>query len=235
MSCVAIVQGRMSSSRFPGKVLCQARGKPLLDYLIERLKGSLCLEGIIIATSTDPSDDPIEEFCRKRKLEFYRGPLHNVANRFLEIVEIFRLNQFVRICADSPLIDPEIVDAGIKLFETKEYDIVTNCLKRTFPKGESVEIISSEAFKRGFLEMEGPEDYEHIMSYFYGHADRFRILNMEETSGPDYSEINLSIDTREDFETFLKLLGQMRKTYASYSWKEIVQLYEKMGIDCRKN
>ena len=183
----------MSSCRFPGKVLCQARGKPLLEYLIERLKRSQCLDEIIIATSTDPSDDPIEEFCRKRKLEFHRGPLHNVADRFLEIVESYHLKQFVRICADSPLIDSEIVDAGIKLFETKGYDIVTNCLKRSFPKGESVEIISSEAFKRGRLEMEGPEDYEHIMSYFYRHADRFRILNMEEAPSSDYSEINLSI------------------------------------------
>ena len=234
MGCVAIVQGRMSSSRFPGKVLCQARGKPLLDYLIERLKHSQCLEGIIIATSTDPSDDPIEEFCKKRKMEFHRGPLHNVSKRFFEIVESYRLNRFVRICADSPLIDPEIVDAGIKLFETKAYDIVTNCLKRTFPKGESVEVISSEAFRRGHLEMEDPEDCEHVMKYFYRHADRFRVFNME-TPGHDYSKINLSIDTHEDFEIFLKLLDKMGKTFASYPWKEIVQLYEKIGLDCRKN
>ena len=106
MRIEAIIQARMSSKRLPGKVLEQIQGKSVLQYLLERIGRCLGLQYTIVATSTDNSDDPIEEFCDDFGIECFRGSLENVAERFRDAAKKYKLDAFVRVCSDSPLLDP---------------------------------------------------------------------------------------------------------------------------------
>lgn len=129
-----IVQARYNSSRLPGKVLKNLSSKPMLQWTLERLNNCQHVTKILVATSEERTDDPIEDFCSSSGWACFRGNLNNVADRFAQIVHREKIPAFVRISGDSPLIDPEIVDQAIQLYETSERDLVTNILVRTFPR-----------------------------------------------------------------------------------------------------
>src|SRR5438552_13589075 len=107
----AIIQARMTSSRLPGKVLQPMHGRPMLQYLLDRLSRASGVSDVIVATSGDRSDDPIERFCHAAGVKCVRGSLLDVAARFLDVLAAWPLDAFVRVSADSPLLDQRIVDA----------------------------------------------------------------------------------------------------------------------------
>lgn len=228
MKISAVVQARMSSKRLPGKVLRIAKGKPLLQYVIERLARSVNLNGIIVATSTSEKDAPIAAYCREKKIICFRGPLDDVAARFLGVVRLYHLDAFVRICADSPYIDSDIVDHAISVFQTGPYDIVTNVFKRTFPKGESVEVMRASSLVEHYLNMKAEGEVEHFPQYFYKKAERFKIFNLE-ARNINHSKANLSIDTQGDFTRFISVLDRMTKPHVDYDWEEVVKIYKTLN------
>mgnify|MGYP001454945949 CR=1 FL=1 len=145
---IAVIQARMSSSRLPGKVLRIVRGKPLLDYLIDRLECCSQLDGIILATSDQVSDDPLFEFAKSKSLRCHRGSLDDVALRVLTAADEMHADAAVRVCGDSPLLDHNQVDKFISIFRREDQmDLVTNVQHRTFPKGQSIEILNFVSFK----------------------------------------------------------------------------------------
>src|SRR5262249_55762759 len=109
-SIVAVLQVRMSSRRLPGKALRAIRGRALLGHVVDRVRRCCTIDGLLIATSTDPDDDAIAEFARTEAVELYRGALDDVAGRLLNAALAAQADALVRISADSPLIDPAIVD-----------------------------------------------------------------------------------------------------------------------------
>jgi len=223
MKIHAVVQARMSSKRLAGKVLCEAEGRPLLDYLIERLQKCTLLDGLEVATSDQKSDDPIVRYCERNRIDYMRGALENVASRFLSAIQKSQLDAFVRINADSPLLDPKIVDIAVSIFRNGDYDLVTNVQKRTFPKGQSVEVVKAATFRESFPAMKNSDELEHPTKCFYRRTEQFKIFNF--TSGPhDYSNVNLCVDTTEDFERFVGILRRMSKPVSEYHWEEIVTL-----------
>ncbi|OGR89184.1 MAG: hypothetical protein A2992_10010 [Elusimicrobia bacterium RIFCSPLOWO2_01_FULL_59_12] len=227
MKLAAVIQARYSSTRLPGKVLMQAQGKPLLGFLIERLRLSRKVRTLILATSDQPEDDALEAFCTEQNLLCYRGSLKNVARRFHEACQHFQLDAFVRVNADSPLIDPRLLDRAVDLFEQEAPDVVTNIQNRTFPKGESVEMVKVPAFQRALSGMSKPEHFEHVTAYFYERPELFKILNF--TSGGAYNDIRLTVDTRDDFLTFTSILQQMTRPHWEYGWKDLLPLYKEVA------
>ncbi len=219
-----IVQARMSSSRLPGKVLRQSHGKAVLEYLLERL--ALCKSGaqVIIATSDDASDKPVEDFCVANKVPCFRGPLQDVAKRFLEAARKYKLEAFVRISADSPVMDPALVDNLISEFEKGEYDLVTNTFPRSFPKGQSIEVVRTASFERAYPQMSEPGDFEHVTQLFYRKPEGWKIKNVP--SGGDYAAVNLCVDTMDDFELFDAMVERMDRPFADYRWPDMVRLRE---------
>ena len=141
---LCIIQARFSSKRLPGKVLKKILGTSVLKRVVDQVKKSKKISKIIIATSKHKTDKKIINFCNKNKIHCIPGPLNNVFKRFYSIIVNEHCKSFVRITADSPLIDPYLIDRAINLFNKKHYDIVTNVFPRSFPKGFSVEVINSE-------------------------------------------------------------------------------------------
>jgi len=224
MAVPVIVQARMSSRRLPGKVLREVCGRPMICYLIERLQRCEMLSSITVATSVDRTDDLVSAFCDDYGLTCVRGELDNVVGRLLAAAEHIGTSAFVRISADSPLIDPEIVDEGVRLFDPAEVDIVTNVHPRSFPKGQSVEVISVNSLRRVAAESSTSYDLEHVTPYIYGHPEHFRIRNFSRPR--DDSAIQMSVDDESDFVAFVSVLGQMTRPQWQYSLDDLLALHK---------
>ncbi len=220
------VQARMTSQRLPGKVFIEIAGRPLLAYLLERLQRRQCVSSIVVLTSRDPSDDAVADFCRQQDCECFRGDLENVAGRFADALDHYGLDAFVRLSGDSPLLDQTLVDQAVEVFGTGNHDLVTNVFPRTYPTGQSVEVVSAAAFRRAFAAMSEPSHLEHVTPYFYENHQRFRIFNISVT--PELRDVRLSVDTKADLDVFARIVGRMNKPHWQYSLSEIVELYRQV-------
>jgi spore coat polysaccharide biosynthesis protein SpsF len=224
----AIVQARMSSQRFPKKTLYQVHGKPLLEYLLERLNRCDVVDEIVVATSNEETDLPIVDYCRDHQVSCFQGSHEDVAGRFSEALKQFGFEAFVRISADSPLLDINLILTGVDLFKSEEVDLVTNIQKRTFPKGQSVEICLADTFQRAYKHMKDAEDREHVTRYFYQNSAQFKILNIE--SPKKYGNIQLSVDTSEDMERFSAIVARMKRPHWDYSLAEVLELHREVSL-----
>jgi len=222
----AIVQARMSSARTPGKVLRKIAGKPLLAYLIESLRKSHSFDKIVVAVSSDNTDDVLCDFCESLGVECYRGSLENVAERFKETLERYQFSAFARVCGDSPLLDYRLLDKGVKIFKEGGYDIVTNALERNYPAVEAVEIFSTGTFMKHFSSIRSREDAEHVTIYFYKNYKKFNIFNL--VPDEDYSDIRLSVDYPRDLEVLSSIVACMKRPHWEYDISEIVRFYKKV-------
>lgn len=204
MKVAAIIQARMSSRRFPGKVLHPVCGRALLESLVSRLSKACELDAIGLATSLSADDDPLAAFAAARGLACYRGPLDDVAARFIGAAESFAVPAFVRVNGDSPFLDPALVDRGVALFRSGSWDLATNVFPRSFPKGQSVEVISLEALRRVMAASNDVQDREHVTMAFYRDAAHFRIANF--SSARPWPDLQLSVDTPEDLARLERML-----------------------------
>ncbi|OVE76904.1 hypothetical protein BVX98_04350 [bacterium F11] len=220
----AIIQARMSSVRLPGKVLHPIQGKPILQYLLESLRKVRGLDSVVVATSTEGGDKEIQTFCQNMDTKCFLGELDNVSSRFRDVLTKYPVEAFVRINADSPLLDYRLIEKGMTLFKEGMFDIVTNVLERTFPKGQSVEVVKSETFERNLNGFTDPEDIEHVTKYFYKNRDSFRISNF--VSGGNFGAIQMSVDSKEDLTCVSSIVSKMNKPHWEYSWEELIALYQ---------
>lgn len=199
---VAIVQARMSSRRLPGKVLMELAGRPMLDWVLDAVEKASGIDRIVLATSIDDSDDPIAAYAADRGTGCHRGPLEDVAGRFLSVVDELDATAFVRLSADSPLLEPAVIDCVVAAYEPNNADVVTTVFPRTVPNGQSVELVEADALRRAYPLMDD-EQREHVTQHFYRHPDQWRIVNVDPkvaVGGP------FVVDTREDAQRIEKLL-----------------------------
>ncbi len=222
MKIGAIVQSRMGSKRLPEKALVGIAGKPLLQYVLERLERCEMLEAVVVATSTAHEDDAIARFCQGRGMGCYRGPLDDVAGRFVGVLERNGWEAFVRISGDSPLLDQRLVDQGVKLFCAGDFDLVTNVWPRSYPYGQSVEVVAAEIFKRTYQRMKGRDDREQVTRFFYRQEREFEISNFK--SAVNYAGLRLVVDTAEDLKKVEALVQRMTRLHWRYTVDELVKL-----------
>ena len=223
-----IVQARSSSQRLPGKVLLEIAGRPLLAYTIERLRQCRTVREVAIATSTQPEDDRIAMLGEDLGVHVHRGPLDDVLARFCAAARAFNATAVVRISGDSPLIDPEIVDRVVEVFLSAPCDLASNVFPRTFPKGQSVEVATVAALERIAIATADPEDREHATRYFYAHPEAFAIRNL--ACDRDLSEIQLSVDTPDDFALVARMISSMKQPHWHYGLNELLSLRKSAGL-----
>lgn len=205
MTVTAIIQARMGSTRFPGKILKKVNGKPLLLHQIERLKRSNLIDALIIATTSSKKDDEVVEFCEKYNLLYYRGSEDNVLERYYKAWKKYGGDIVVRLTSDCPIIDSKIVDETISYFLNNSYDYVSNTLQRTFPRGLDTEVFSSEALKLTYEKANLKSEKEHVTPYIYNNPLLFKIGGYK--GSKDYSNYRWTVDTKDDFELISKILG----------------------------
>ncbi|RMH56593.1 MAG: hypothetical protein D6679_08570 [Candidatus Hydrogenedentota bacterium] len=225
---IAILQARFSSKRFPGKVLSDLNGRPMLHWTLESLRRARELKKIILATSWERDDDAVAGFGEREGVSVFRGPLEDVAARFRGVLERCPAEYFVRVNGDSPLLDYRLVDLLVREFRRREVDIVTNVLRRSFPKGESVEVVRTRVFVEWSAQWTEKEDKEHVTRYFYRHAGRFRIHNI--AAPADFSSCDLSVDREEQLERLRKIFTSLEREPWEYGWEYWVK---RMGLERR--
>lgn len=216
---LAIIQARMSSTRLPGKVLLPLAGIPMLGRVHARLARASGLSCILVATSQTASDDALADYCHRHAIPCQRGSLDDVAGRLLTCAQMQGATAFLRISGDSPLIDPMIVDQAIALHAAHNADLTTNVQTRSFPKGQSVEIIRTAALASAFPLFRDAQDHEHVTRYFYAHPGQFRIHNM--TCDEPWGAIQLSVDTQADADAIAAILAQAGE---QVTWRQAVAL-----------
>ena len=195
----------MSSKRFRGKVLYKINKKPLIWYLINNIKKSKKVTDIIVATSKNKSDNALTKYLKKINIKFFRGNLDNVMKRLFDLSKKFKKRYFLRISADSPLLDYRIIDKAISLANKKKnFDLITNVFPRSYPSGQSAEIIRSDILRNA---LNNPKitkyDLEHVTTFFYKNNKNYRILNFS-TKKKYYNKF--SIDYKND-------LGNLKKYF----------------------
>ena len=216
---IAIVQARVDSTRLPAKVLLDLAGEPVLVRVVERLKRSKLLDGVIVATSVSEKDDPIEALCAQRSYKCYRGSELDVLNRFYWAAKGDNASTVIRITSDCPLVDPQLLDEGLSQFNSAQGSI-DYLVNEGFPRGFDFEIFSFAALERAWNEDQNPAMREHVTPYIYQNPALFSLTAIycpEDTSG-----IRLTIDTLEDYLLVNKILTTAPEE--TLGWREIVAM-----------
>jgi spore coat polysaccharide biosynthesis protein SpsF len=201
----AFLQARMSSRRFPGKVLAPLGNRPIIAHLIGRVTEVLPLTHVSVLTSTDSSDDPLACYVQNLGVSVYRGELDNVTARFQACLREYPCSWFFRLCGDSPLLDSRLLQTFLPHSECTDLDLVTNVYPRTFPKGHSVELLKAETFATLDPSAFSTEEQEHVTKVFYNHPHAFRILNVA-SADPRQAELSFVIDTVADLRRLASTL-----------------------------
>lgn len=217
-----IVQARMGASRLPGKPLLEVLGRPLLSYLIERLKRCNKVERIAVATSCLPQDDPIVDVANKEKVAVIRGDETDVLSRYWLACQELDAASVVRITADCPMIDPPLVDVVCTLFMATEADYVSNTQRRTYPRGFDVEVFTREALEKSNKEAIDPEEREHVTLYIRRNPQLFQMRSYAELE--DLSHYRFVVDTQEDFEFVKKIMERLYPVYPSFRLSDILKV-----------
>ena len=191
------IQARMSSTRFPGKMLAPFKGRPIIEHVVSRVARALPLSAVTVATSEALSDDPLALYVRKLGVSVFRGPLDDVFRRFQLCLQEHPADWVFRVNGDSPLFDAELVYKMQAYSDTTNLDLVTNVFPRTFPKGRSLEMINASTFLGLNPEELTARQQEHVTPVFYDNPNRFHILNIE-SADPSQAAVNLCVDTVED-------------------------------------
>ena len=205
---VALIQARMGSSRFPGKVLEDLSGRPMLWHVVDRVRGARRVERVVVATTDRAVDDPIARFCAQENIACFRGDEQDVLDRFYQAARADHADVVVRITADCPLIDPEVIDKVVERFQRGDCDYVSNAIRYTYPDGLDTEVFSFAALERAWREAGKPSEREHVTPYL--RTGKFRVANVESEIPVSPAQYRWTVDHPADLEF-------VRKVYAAFS------------------
>ena len=220
MNTVAIIQARYGSTRLPGKVLMDLAGAPMLVRVVNRVQRANTLDNVVIATTTEPSDESIVTLCLSNNWPFFRGSELDVLDRYYQAAKQFRADIVVRITSDCPMIEPEIIDQCVQMFVGESgLDYLSNTLSmRTYPRGLDTEVIASSALARAWSEDKDPRGREHVTPYIYRHPELFHLKRL--SNDVDLSKMRWTVDTSEDL-MFAQTIYEHFGTDEFY-WKEVL-------------
>jgi len=203
-------------------------GKPMLGFLLERLGRATKIDKIIIATSIQPENDAIEAFCLEQKVSCFRGSEDDVLSRLLGAARFHNAEVGVVVFGDGPLIDPTIVDHLVSIYQDAdgEYDFVGNDLVSTYPPGMEAEVFSVAALEDANTRTDDPAIREHGTLYIRQNPDHYRVLNVEAPDELRRPELEIEVDTSEDFEVITRIIDYFEGR-TNFSLEEIIQFLDK--------
>jgi len=220
---IVIIQARMGSTRLPGKVLMDIAGETMLSWVVRRAQKAKKIDGVLVATTTAVSDQAVEQECQRLSVPVFRGSEQDVLDRYQCAAASAGAEVVVRITADCPFIDPTVIDDVVTVFQKTKADYASNTLRRTFPRGLDVEVMTSDALGRAWKEAHLSYEREHVTPYLFEHSKLFHLENIEHTT--DLSQFRLTVDTAEDFQLVREIYKRLEKKEAS-SLQDVIALLE---------
>jgi len=231
----AIIPARMTSSRLPGKVLLDVAGKPVLQRMIERVKASEGLDGIVIAFTKKRKDDCLVDFCEKNAVEYFRGSEDNVLERIIGAAKATGTDVVAELTSDCPLIDWRHIGhlINVHMCEYPEIDMTTNIKKRTWPRGYDIRIVNFEALERSFGEIDNHVDYEHVLTWMYLNPKgkkNYRVNNWYAPAELNRPDLQITLDSPEDLELIRWIYGFGSQGYnMELNCQQVVNLLDTYG------
>ena len=223
MKTLGIIQARMGSTRLPGKVLADIAGKPMLWHVVQRTRRAKTLDQVMVATSEDSEDDALAEFCIESAIHCFRGGNEDVLDRYYQAARQCSDATIVRVTADCPLVDSDVIDRVVRTFWDGSYDYVSNIFPRTYPDGLDVEVFSLGALERAWLEAVVPYDREHVTPYMREHPKLFHIGNVRHQE--NLSNQRWTVDHPQDIQ-FVRAVYDHLKV-ADFGLGEVLDLLKK--------
>jgi len=220
----------MGSSRLPEKVGMLLQGKPLFVRQAERVSAARFRGRVIIATTTEAGDDPIEAICEREGLECFRGDAYDLLDRHYQAALVYPADAVVKIPSDCPLIDPVVIDRVISFYlaHFDEYDFVSNLHPATWPDGMDVEIMAFPVLEQAWKEASRPLEREHTTPYIWERPERFRIGNVVMEGGRDYSMTHrFTIDYAEDYAFIRAVFDELYPVNPLFGVSDILALLER--------
>ncbi|WP_261903487.1 glycosyltransferase family protein [Vibrio fortis] len=220
MSVIAILQARVSSSRLPSKVLRPIFDKPMLHYQVERVLQSKLIDKLIIATSENPEDTPLETLAQSLNVECFRGDLDDVLDRFYRAAAVHSPNHVVRLTGDCPLIDPNVIDKIIEHHLLSKADYTSNANPPTYPDGLDVEVMKFSILEQAFQKAVLPSDREHVTPYIRKQTDSYHLENVTHTE--DLSNLRWTVDELDDFKFVEEIYSRLYNDNSQFSMNDIL-------------
>jgi spore coat polysaccharide biosynthesis protein SpsF len=221
---LAILQARMSSSRLPGKVLAPVLGEPMIGRQIERIRRAKLVDKLVVATSTDPSDDPLAAYASQQGADVFRGSLDDVLDRFCKVLQgYYDVGAVVRLTADCPLTDPELIDKVITQHLETGADYTSNTLRtRTYPHGLDVEVMKVEALEEAAQRAQDPYEWEHVTPFIYRRPEEFRLAGVARHDS--LAHLRWTVDVPEDLTFVRAVYGKLYPTKPAFTTQDVLRL-----------
>ncbi|MFZ5632098.1 MAG: cytidylyltransferase domain-containing protein [Bacillota bacterium] len=222
---IGILQARVSSTRLPGKVLKHIMGVPMIIRQVERVLRAKKIDRLLVATSVDESDDPVEQLCREHGVQCFRGSLDDVLDRFYQAARPLGPDHIVRLTGDCPLIDPHLIDRVIAFHLQGGFDYTSNTVEPTFPDGLDVEVFRFSCLERAWEEAKLSSQREHVTLFIYSHPELFRIGSFK--NGADLSSLRWTVDEPVDFELVTRIYEELYPANPEFTTGDVLALLEK--------
>lgn len=220
---VAIIQARMGSKRLPGKILMEIHGRTMLARVVRRVMNAKTISEVVVATSKLEQDDPVQKELEGLQIGIYRGSDEDVLDRYYGAMCMVNCDAVVRITADCPLVDPEVIDKVVNAFLEKRVDYASNTLERTYPRGLDVEVVRRDALERAWKKADLSYERAHVTPYVYGHPSEFTMASV--TDENDTSSQRWTVDTREDLE-FVRAVYHGLPDPDRFDWRDVLAMLE---------
>ena len=222
MTPLVILQARMSSKRFPGKVLQDLFGKPMIIRQISRIQSAKNIGKIVVATTRREDDDLLVSTLLENEIDIYRGATDDVISRYVKVIRKFQANTVVRLTADCPLVMPELLDSMIEDFSYNNWDYLSNTIFPTYPDGLDIEIFSAQSLITLYsMKLTDPEK-EHVTLGFHNRKKEFNLHNYE--SNLDYSNLRWTVDYPEDLEFIRNVYSKFQDRMNVFGFDEVLDL-----------
>lgn len=219
MKYLAIVQARLGSKRLPEKVLKKIKNLTLVEVLLKRLAKSLLVSKIVVAIPQTKENDKLYKFLIKKKYCCERGSEKNVLSRFLAVAKKYNPQNIVRITADCPLIDPDLVDKTIRAHARGKLDYADNRGSNSYPSGFDVQVCKSSVLKKIFKKKLNSYDREHVMTYIQK-GNEFKKKSL--SAGKFKSDHHLSVDSNNDLKKIRKVFGNFYPNL-NFTYKNVIK------------
>lgn len=224
MKIVATIEARMTSSRLPGKVLMPAAGKSMLYHLVSRLRKVPSVNEIVLATTTNRTDDVLVEFAKTEGIACFRGSEDDVMSRVIGAAESVKADVIVEITGDCPIIDPEVIEQTIQMFLHNPCDYASNVVVRSYPIGMDTQVYRLDALKRSFLMTDSPLDREHVTRHIRQNPELFKLIHLVAPVSLCWPELGLTLDEQKDYELLKRIVEHFDGRIDSFSCSEMIQL-----------
>ena len=226
MKIIATIEARMNSTRLPGKVLMPILGKPMMELMIERVRRAERIHQVVVATTTEATDDAIVALAQRLGVGCYRGSEEDVLERVLCAAQSVDADVIVELTGDCPLVEPSLVDQLVEIYVTNDFDYVANTLKRTYPRGLDTQVFSTAILAQVAELTSDPFDHEHVSLYIYEHPERFKLHNFESDLPERYWGLRWTVDTPLDFELVEKIYSALYPVKPEFTLRDILKLLD---------